>query len=364
MRNIPIRPEAASEHAPAYDLLFNTITLLALVFTVIVAILIMVLAIRYRRGTNVDRRNPLESHLGLELSWTILPLILGLGIFAWSSYNFVQVRTPPDSDDTVEIFVIGKQWMWHLQHMNGIRENNELHVPVGRPIKMTMISQDVIHAMYLPEMRAQFHVVPGRYTELYFTPTKTGKFKMLCNMHCGTQHSEMVGYIYVLSEPEFAQWLENGGNRFQPTPLTMVERGRQIYEDLACGSCHGPADTDLGPSLYGLFGREVQLEGGASVMADRAYIRESILRPYEKMTLGYPYETMPMYDISEEQVLALVEYIRSLGTAPSEESERVPYERPGPATAPSPTGPTSATDIANEAGSAGYSQAEQLRDRR
>lgn len=362
--NIPLKPEAASEHAAAYDLLFNAITLLAVFFTVVVAILVAVLAIRYRRGTNVDRRNPLESHLGLELSWTILPLLLGLGIFAWSAYNFVQVRTPPDAEDTVEIFVIGKQWMWHLQHMNGIRENNELHVPVGRPIKMTMISQDVIHAMYLPEMRAQFHVVPGRYTELYFTPTKTGKFKMLCNMHCGTQHSEMVGYLYVLSEHDFAAWLESGGNRFQPEPLTMAERGRQIYEDLACMTCHGIGDTDLGPTLYGLYGREVQLEGGMSVTADRAYIRESILQPYEKLTLGYPDKTMPAYDLSEEQILALVEYIKTLGFAPSEDGERVPIQPYGPAARPGPTSPTSAVEIANEAGSAGYSQAEQLRDRR
>ncbi|MFW5697885.1 MAG: c-type cytochrome, partial [Fimbriimonadaceae bacterium] len=270
----------------------------------------------------------------------------------------IDFRTEPE--DAKEVLVIGKQWMWHVQHMNGIRENNELHVPVGKPVKLTMISQDVIHAMYLPEFRVQYHVVPGRYTELYFTPNKTGKFKMLCGMHCGTQHSEMVGYVYVLSEPDYIEWVENEGDRFRDIPQTMEAAGRQLYEKYNCSSCHGQQNTVRGPPLYGLLGRTRNFRDGSSTVADIEYIRDSIVNPYDRVVSGYE-ETMPAYggQLTEEQIFSIVKYIESLSLG-NQDGEKAPYEQSGPQFERGPSAPETATDIANERASAGASQAQEV----
>lgn len=347
--NFPIKPVQASEQAVSYDNIFNATLGLSVFFAIVVFLMVMIFAIRYRRGTKVDRTNPLTHHNGLEMIWLFGPLFLGLGFFVWSSVLYVQRRNPPK--DALELFVIGKQWMWHVQHMNGVRENNEMHIPVGRPIKLTMISQDVIHAMYLPEFRTQYHVVPGRYTQLWFTPTKTGRFKMLCGMHCGTQHSEMVGFVNVLTPQEYTQWLENGGNRFEPIALNMVEAGRQLFASKRCGNCHGDRDTPRGPALSKVFGSTVTFEDGSSTKADEEYIRESIVNPYQRITKGYQ-NTMPSYQggLSEDQILKLVTYIRSLSTGDATAtSDR-------PVTKPAPTAPDSAVDIANDVVSAGATQ--------
>lgn len=362
MWNFPLQPEQASEHAVEYDRLFMTISALTVLFTIIVGILVLVLAIRYRAGSKADRRNPLDHSLPLELSWSVLPLILAIGIFGWSSINFIKVRTMPK--EALEIFVIGKQWMWHLQHMNGVREMNELHIPVGQPVKLTMISQDVLHAMYLPEFRAQYHVVPGRYTNLHFTPTKTGKFKMLCAMHCGTDHSEMVGQVYVLSERDYAAWLENEANRFRPMAENMAEAGKLVFKEKNCGNCHTGQDTVRGPTLHGLIGRQRTFTDGSSAVANEDYVRESIVNPWNRITSGY-INTMQSYkgQLSEEQILNLIAYIRTLG------SQTMPGEQPAPfAAEPRPTSPAfsapgNATDVANKAGSAGVTQFRQSEER-
>lgn len=355
--NFPLKPEQASEHSHAYDALFNTILGLTTFFTLIVLAMILTFAIRYRRGTKVDRSNPMDHNTLLEVGWSVIPLCLALGIFAWSTINFMHQRKMPE--DATEIYVIGKRWMWHLQHMNGIRENNELHVPVGKPVKMTMISQDVIHAMYLPEMRAQYHVIPGRYTNLHFTPTKPGKYLMLCAMHCGTDHSEMVGTIYVMSQQDYAAWLEKEGNRYKPNALTMEEKGHQVWQDKQCGNCHTSQDTQKGPSLMGIAGTTRRFTNSAPAVADDDYLRDSIVNPYRQLTQGYEY-TMPAYkgQLSEEQVLALVHYIKSMTKgAPGS------YKAPHAPTSPSKTGNQSATDVANKKGSAGASQFEENRNR-
>jgi len=255
--------------------------------------------------------------------------------------------------------------MWHLQHMNGIRENNELHVPVGKPVKMTMISQDVIHAMYLPEMRAQYHVVPGRYTNLHFTPTKPGKYLMLCAMHCGTQHSEMVGAVYVLSQKDFAEWQEKEGNRYKPTALTMEEKGHQVWKDKNCGNCHGDQDTDRGPSLIGLFGTTRTFENSGPAQVDDDYLRDSIVNPYRQITRGYR-NTMPSYkgQLSEEQVMQLVYYMKTMSKLPGADGGRADYTPERAATAPAPSGKESATDVANRRASAGATQFRENRDRK
>lgn len=358
MRPIPLVPEQASVHAHDYDLLFWTISGLTVLFTILVLAIVVFLAIRYRAGNKVDRRNAPDHSTPLELAWTILPLILAMGIFGWSSLNFVKYRTMPE--EAIDIFVIGKQWMWHLQHMDGTRENSELHIPVGRPVKMTMISQDVIHAMYLPEFRSQYHVVPGRYTTLQFTPTKTGRYRMLCAMHCGTQHSEMVGWVHVLSEKDFADWQAQKGNKFRPRAATVADAGRTLWNEKRCGNCHGVENTVRGPSLNGILGKRRTFSDGSSMVADEDYLRASILDPYKLLTAGYD-RTMPVYQgqITEEDVLSLIAYIKSSGTgsATGVDAPKKPFEREMNRSFKRQNEPENSTDTANRLKSAGAAHA-------
>jgi cytochrome c oxidase subunit 2 len=294
--------------------------LLTIFFTTVVLSLLLFFAVRYRRGSKVNRARPVDEHLTLELTWSIIPLILGLAIFAWGARLYAQIYKPPAN--ATEIFVIGKQWMWHLQHANGVRENNELHVPVGKPVKLTMISQDVIHSFFIPAFRMKRDVVPGRYTNVWFTPTKRGKYRLLCTEYCGTQHSLMGGWVYVMSPDEYQQWLITGGSRqvaaegsLQNTSAggRVEASGENLFNQFGCTSCHGMNAVARGPSLVGLYGSRVELRDGTAVRADESYIRESILYPNAKITRNYQ-PIMPAYkgQMSEEQVIELVNYIRSL----------------------------------------------------
>lgn len=359
MNQFPLRPPAASEHAVRYDWLFFAITLLTVIFTVLVGAMILYLAIRYRAGSKVDRRNPVSHNEKLEGILIAIPTILGLGIFAWSAVGYTQMRTMPK--DAMEIFVIGKRWMWHVQHMNGIRENNELHVPVGTPVKLTMISQDVIHAFYIPEFRVQYHVVPGRYTQMHFTATKPGTYRLLCTMHCGTQHSEMVGFVHVMEQKEYDEWLKAGGNRYTSANLTMEQLGERIYNEKGCNNCHGVQDNERAPTLYGLYQSQRKMADGQVVTADDQYLRDSVLRPWELLTAGYD-RTMAAYEgvLSEEQVLALNAYIKTLGRGGSD-GARVRYEQPQRQDQTFSSGAKDAVDIANDRASAGAAQAQELR---
>lgn len=325
--NYPMSPPSASNFASEVDLVFYGLVVLTIVFTALVGIGVLVFAVRYREGTKVDRTRPVHEHLPLELTWSIIPLLLGLVMFFLGARSFVHMRTPPK--DATEIFVIGKQWMWHIEHSNGVRENNTIHVPVGVPVKLTMISQDVLHAMYIPAFRVQYHVVPGRYTMIWFTATKTGEFHMFCNMFCGTQHSEMVGTVVAMEPKDYAKWLSNGGTT--PVPMTMEQAGAKTFNARGCANCHTGTDTEHAPTLYGIAGRTRRMQDGAIVTADDGYLRESILNPYNRLTAGYT-QTMPVYanQISEDEVLEMIAYIKSLGGPPT----------PGGAPAPGTAGPT------------------------
>jgi cytochrome c oxidase subunit 2 len=308
--NFPLAPPSASNFAPEHDAIFYTLLGLSIFFTVIVGFAVIFLALRYRQGSKYDRSRPIYEDLRLELTWTIIPLIMALFMFFFSARLFIKMRTPPA--DAQEIYVVGKQWMWHVQHENGVRENNTIHVPVGKPIKLTMISQDVLHALYIPAFRVQMHVVPGRYTQLWFIPTKVGEFHLFCAMYCGTQHAEMGGKVVAMEPKDYAQWLANGVNVVPP--MTMAQAGKRIYDRINCGNCHGPADTLRAPSLLGLFGKNRSFADGETLQADESYIRESILRPYNHLTQGYG-RTMPAYEgqVSEQEVLDLIAYIKSMG---------------------------------------------------
>ncbi|MBN9503240.1 MAG: cytochrome c oxidase subunit II [Armatimonadetes bacterium 55-13] len=309
--NFPMSPERASNFAGEYDAIFYTLTILTIVFTVLVAGLVIFFAVRYREGTKVDRSRPIYEHLPLELTWTIIPLLLGLVVFFFGTRLFIDMRTPPK--DAMDIYVIGKQWMWHAQHApSGVRENNTLHVPVGKPVRLTMISQDVIHAFYIPEFRVQYHVVPGRYTTQWFTATKPGVYHLFCGMYCGTQHSEMGGYVYAMEPKDYAEWIASGGNDVKP--MTMEQRGAAAFNQLGCNNCHSDKDTDRAPSLIGLMGKQRKFTDGSGLVADEDYIRKSIIDPYDHITAGYQ-NTMSAYNtLNEEQILELVAYIKTLGT--------------------------------------------------
>jgi len=337
LTNFPVAPPSASSYAGEYDLIFYALVALTLIFTFIVGFGVLWFVVKYRKGTYADRSRPIYEDLRLELSWTIIPLILGLVMFFFGAKLFVTMRVPPA--DAQEIFVIGKQWMWHVQHSNGVRENNTLHVPVGKPVKLTMISQDVIHAFYIPAFRAQMHVVPGRYSTMWFTPTKVGKYHLFCTMYCGTQHSEMGGSVVVMEQKEWAEWIANGGQ--STTPMTMAQAGQKIYNQIACNNCHGPEDNLRAPTLVGLYGSKRRLADGTSVIADETYIRESILRPHNRLSAGYG-RTMPAYDgqITEADALKLIAYIKTMGGQSNENPSspvsigNIPVENSG--TTPTP----------------------------
>lgn len=316
MFNWPIAPEQASEFAPRYDELYWMTVVLTIFFTLVVGIGMIVLAIRYRKGNKVNRHNPADTHMGLEITWSVIPLVLGLVMFFWAAALFVQQRTPPK--DSMDFFVVGKQWMWHVQHPSGVRENFNLHVPINKPIRLTMISQDVIHSFFVPQFRMKQDVLPGRFTTQWFKATKTGKFNIFCAEYCGTQHSEMGGYVYVLSQADYQKWVEAGGEDIALNRLTPVEEGKILYDRLVCGNCHTETNTERGPTLFGIYGSNRKLKDGSTSVADLNYLREEILNPHDRLTAGYT-NTMPVYkkDLNEVQVLHLISYIRSLGsTAP------------------------------------------------
>ncbi|MBI1756790.1 MAG: cytochrome c oxidase subunit II [Fimbriimonas ginsengisoli] len=307
--NFPVAPEQASNFAGEHDLIFYTLVILTIVFTALVGLAMVALAVRFRQGSKVDRSNPKHEHLGLEIGWSLPPLLLGLAVFFLGARLFIKERIPPK--DAMEVFVIGKQWMWHMQHANGIRENNTLHLPVGIPVKVTLISQDVLHAFYIPEFRVQYHVVPGRYGHVWFTPTKVGRYHLFCAMYCGTQHSEMGGTVIVQEPAEFARWVQNGGDEL--APMTAPQMGEQVWNRYGCGNCHVQSDTERAPTLVGIAGTARKFTDGTSAVADMAYLRESILRPWDRLTVGYR-DTMPAYQgqISEEDVVNLVAYMRTM----------------------------------------------------
>lgn len=323
MNELQLAPIAASEYAGEVDKLFWVMNALTVVFTIIVIALIAFLAARYRKGSNVDRSNPTTHNTLLEMTWTLPALVLGLGVFTWSSRLFADVYTPPKN--AREVFVIGKQWMWHAQHSDGTRENNEIHVPVNNPVKLSMISQDVIHAFYVPEFRIQRHVEPGRYTSMWFTPTRVGKYRVYCNVYCGTQHSEMGGWVVVQSREDFEKWQAGGGGRpFYPggisSPtgdLSLAQTGATLFRKYQCASCHadGPKASAKGASLTGLYKSLRQLADGSKVVADEGYIRSAILNPND-VRLANSTGSMPAYrgSLSESEVIALIAYIKEIGT--------------------------------------------------
>ncbi len=303
-------PEQASTISVEVDHLLYFLLAVAAFFTILIFTAIIIFAIRYRRRSENELPRVVHGGMALEIAWTVIPFGLTMVMFTWGASVFFKESRPPDN--AMQIYVVGKQWMWKLQHMEGQREINELHIPLGRPIKLTMTSEDVIHSFFVPAFRTKQDVVPGRYTTTWFQPTKAGKYHLFCAEYCGTKHSGMIGWIYVMEPQDYQNWL-NGG-----APMgSLAENGQKLFQDLACGNCHKDDGSGRCPTLVGLYGKNVQLSDGSVVRADEAYIRESILRPTAKIVAGYQ-PLMPTFQglVTEEGVMQLVEYIKSLGPKP------------------------------------------------
>ncbi len=312
--NLPLVPEQASNLAAKVDLLFWFINGVTIFFTGLVVLLLVVLGTRYRKGSPAPRK-PLthKAQLTMEITWTIIPLLIGLFIFAWSTILFEEMWNAPKN--ATDIYVVGKQWMWKLQHPNGKREINELHVPIGKPIRLVMTSQDVIHSFFVPAFRTKMDVVPGRYTSSWFTPTRVGAYHLFCAEYCGNQHAKMGGTVYVMEQADFARWLSGAGSEGG----TLAQRGEKQMARLGCATCHREDAMARAPSYKGLYGSMVRLSDGRQVKADETYLRESILDPKAKVVSGYD-PVMPTFTnlVTDDQITEIIAYIKSLaGTGAS-----------------------------------------------
>jgi cytochrome c oxidase subunit 2 len=305
--NFPFFPQAASEQAGQVDALYFFLVAVSAFFTALIAILVVVFAIKFRRRHGDEVGVAIHGSLALELLWTFIPLGITLVMFVWGAQVFFHMTRPPKG--AMEIYVVGKQWMWKAQHMDGAREINELHVPLGVPVKLTMGSEDVIHSFFIPDFRVKADVVPGRYNTLWFTATKPGRYHLFCTQYCGTKHSAMIGWVTVMEPSDYQAWLGGG-----PAGGSMAENGAKLFQDLACSTCHLENGQGRAPSLKGAYGSAVTLANGQTVTIDDAYVRESILNPQAKVVAGFQ-PIMPTFQglVTEEQLLQLIAYVKSLG---------------------------------------------------
>jgi cytochrome c oxidase subunit II len=302
----PLFPESASTMSGRVDAVFFFLVVVAIVFSLLIAGLIVRFAVKYRRRAPNEIGEVQHGAMALEVAWTVVPLVITMIAFGWGASVFFAMSRPPD--ETLNVYAVGKQWMWKFQHLDGQREINELHVPVGRAVKLIMTSEDVIHDFFVPAFRTKADVIPGRYTTVWFEATKPGRYQLFCAEYCGTRHYGMVGSVIVMDPSEYQTWLSGGTQEG-----TLASAGEKLFVDLACNTCHRPDAQGRGPILHGLFGKTVTLQNGETIPVDEAYIRESILTPAAKLTAGFQ-PIMPTFQglVTEEQLLELVEYVKSL----------------------------------------------------
>lgn len=311
----PLFPDQASSFAPAVDALYSFLLGVAGFFTTLIFLAIVFLALYYRRSAVRNRTRRVGAKFWiLEATWIAIPLVLAMVMFLWGAIGYVEQRTMPSG--AIELKVVAKQWMWKIQHPQGRSEINELHVPLGQPVVLRMISEDVIHSFYVPAFRAKMDVLPQRYTSMWFEATQPGEYHLFCAEYCGTDHADMRGRVFVMEPAEYAAWLEGGDE--QPP----VAAGAELFTRYRCDTCHFLGDPPRCPSLVNLFGQPVQLADGELVSADEQYIRESIVKPAAKVVAGYQ-PIMPTFEgqLSEEQIFQLIEYVKSLSAKPAEASQ-------------------------------------------
>jgi len=280
----------------------------------LIAGLIVFYAVKYHRRSPDAVGVRIHGGMALELTWTIVPFLITMVIFVWGASVYFAMASPPA--ETLNIYVVGKQWMWKFQHLDGQREINELHVPVGRNVKLITTSEDVIHDFFVPAFRVKADVLPGRYVNIWFNATRPGRYHLFCAEYCGTRHSGMIGEVIVMEANEYQEWLSGGGPEG-----SLASAGEKLFADLACNTCHRPDSAGRGPVLNGLFGKTVTTETGEMVMVDEAYIRESILNPAARIAAGYQ-PIMPTFQglVAEDGLLELIEYVKSLQVQPQVET--------------------------------------------
>lgn len=304
----PFFPEQASTVAWQVDALYFFLVALLIFFTVLVFAMVIGFSIKYRKEKN-PIATQIEGSVPLEIMWTVIPLGISLMIYIWAAALYFHMERPPS--ESMQIYVVGKQWMWKVQHPTGQREINQLHVPVGRNVRLTMISQDVLHSFSVPEFRVKHEVIPGRYTELWFQATKPGTYHLFCTQYCGTKHSGMIGEVIAMDPNAYEVWLSGGTEGG-----SLASNGEKLFTSLGCVTCHSGESGARGPNLNGQFGKPQRLSDGTTVVMDENYIRESILSPQAKIVAGFG-PIMPTFSgqVSEESLIALVAYIKGLQPA-------------------------------------------------
>ncbi|HEY3663295.1 MAG TPA: cytochrome c oxidase subunit II [Chthoniobacterales bacterium] len=306
-------PPEASTSAQQVDWLYFGLTAMMIFFCVVVFLPIIYFSIRYRRGSGADRSNPSSGNNLLETGWTLFPLLVSLGFFSWGAIVYYHIERPPRN--ALEVQVVAKQWMWKLQHAEGKKEINELHVPLGRAVALTMTSQDVIHSFYVPAFRVKQDVVPGKYTSEWFQPNRLGEYHLFCAEYCGTNHSKMIGRVVVMSPADYEQWLTTGD-----TGQSIALEGRRLFREKGCSGCHEGNSVVHAPPLAGVYGKQVPLNSGEIVTADDQYIRDSILLPGKQISAGYD-NLMPSFTghITEAEIMQIIDYLKSIGDQSKEE---------------------------------------------
>jgi cytochrome c oxidase subunit II len=318
-----IFPPRVSANAGEVDALYGFLLVVAGVMTALIFLAIAYFATKYRRRSPDDRPSAIHGSIPLEVTWSVIPFLIMLVMFVWGTKLYFQNYTLPPPD-ALNIYVVGKQWMWKVQYPGGQREINELHIPVGRPVKLTLASEDVIHSFYIPAFRMKHDVVPGSYQFYWVEARQTGRFHIFCAEYCGTNHSKMTGWVTVMQPADYESWLAS-----ENTVSTLETHGERLFEQYGCATCHVVNAQGRSPSLRNVFGGPVTLDDGRTVTADETYLRESILDPNAKIAKGYQRGLMPVYQgqINEEELIPLIAYIKSLAVATPPE----PAGRPAPA---------------------------------
>jgi cytochrome c oxidase subunit 2 len=324
-QNFPLWPTEASTMSTRVDALMVFLIAISAFFITLIFVFLAIFAIKYRRSRRVVAEQ-IGGSWALEITWTLIPFAITMAIFVWGASIYLQEAQPPK--DSLQIFVVAKQWMWKFEHSGGQREINELHVPVNQDVRLTMISQDVIHSLFVPAFRVKQDVLPARYTTLWFHATKPGRYHLFCTQYCGTLHSGMIGEVVVMKPEDYQAWLALGG-----AEGSMATTGEKLFQELGCSTCHRSDTQGRGPNLAGLYGRRVLLSDGTTVVADDNYIRESILNPGAQVVAGFQ-PIMPTFQgvVTEEQLLSVIAYIKSL----AQPEQRGPISNPPALPQPSP----------------------------
>jgi len=307
----PFWPQTASAYATKVDFLFGSLVVIGALTAGLVFFLMLFFANKYRHGSNADRSGTTKKTWRFEVSWTAATLLIFVGLAMWGADLYLHLYNPPAN--ALQIFVVGKQWMWKAQHPGGQREINELHVPVGEPVRLVLASEDVIHSFFIPALRIKQDVVPSRFETMWFRADKVGRYHLFCAEYCGTDHARMGGWVTVMNPRDFGNWLqEQGGEE------TLAAQGEQLFHRYGCSGCHEPGGTVRAPRLEGVFGSPVPLSDGSVVVADDRYVRDSIMNPKAQVAAGYA-PVMPTFagQVSEDDLAKLVAYIESIGPQPS-----------------------------------------------